>query len=171
MQDSFTEAGLSAGAVYCHFDGKDEIIMAIADEVIDTVTATLEVHDANSDLASIEDALTQLFDTLQRAAIAAIAVTVWAEAVRDPALRRRLSSRYRRMTRTLTARIAAEQDRGAVDPTTDARHIAQVLTALGPAFLHQRALDTTVNASSFAAGVRALLRTSQVHDVVGRRRG
>src|SRR5260370_1091304 len=40
MQDIFAEAGLSAGSVYSHFTGKDEIITAIADDVIDTITAT-----------------------------------------------------------------------------------------------------------------------------------
>ncbi|MEU1561727.1 helix-turn-helix domain-containing protein, partial [Streptomyces mirabilis] len=32
MQDLFTEAGLSAGAVYRHFTSKDEMILAIAEE-------------------------------------------------------------------------------------------------------------------------------------------
>jgi len=40
MQDIFAEAGLSAGSVYSHFTGKDEIITAIADDVIDKITAT-----------------------------------------------------------------------------------------------------------------------------------
>jgi len=40
MQDIFAEASLSAGSVYSHFTGKDEIITAIADDVIDKITAT-----------------------------------------------------------------------------------------------------------------------------------
>ena len=40
MQDIFTASGLSAGAVYSHFTGKDEIVTAIADDVIDAITSS-----------------------------------------------------------------------------------------------------------------------------------
>jgi hypothetical protein len=42
MQDIFAEAGLSASAVYSHFTGKDEIITAIAEDVIDKITSTVD---------------------------------------------------------------------------------------------------------------------------------
>jgi hypothetical protein len=46
---------------------------------------------------------------------------------------------------------------GAMDAIS-ARQIAQLLTALGPAFLHQRAFDTTVTAATFTQAVHALLQ-------------
>jgi len=106
MHDIFTEAGLSAGAVYSHFSGKDEIVAAIADEVIDAVTEALAPATAG-DPPSLDDLFEHLFTTLQRANVATIAITVWAEAVRDPALGRRLSTRYRRMRHQLTELVAA----------------------------------------------------------------
>jgi AcrR family transcriptional regulator len=157
MQDIFTESGLSAGAVYSHFTGKDEIVTAIADEVIDTITATFDAAIADSQALRLEDILENFFTTLQHADVAAIAITVWAEALRDRALRRRLATRYHRMGERLTELVLTQQGRGAIDPAAPARHVAQVLTALGPAFLHQRAFDTTVTAATFTQGMGALL--------------
>lgn len=158
MQDIFTESGLSAGAVYSHFAGKDEIITAIADDVIETLTSTFDRSVTEADTRTLDEVVEEFFDTLQRADIATIAITVWAEAIRDPALRRRLSTRYRRMREHLTRLVRIQQQRGAIDPRTSADHVAQVLTALGPAFLHQRAFDPTITAATFAGGLRALLR-------------
>ena len=158
MQDIFFEADLSAGAVYSHFNGKDEIIAAIADEVINNITASLDTALAHHEPPPIADVLDRFLDTLQRADIATIAITVWAEAVRDPALRRRLATRYRRMRDDLTQLVLAHQRRGTIDPHLSALHVAQVVTALGPAFLQQRAFDTTITAATFAEGLQALSR-------------
>ena len=81
---------------------------------------------------------------------------MWAEALRDPALRRRLATRYRRMREHLTELVLTQQQPRSDRPAAPARHVAQVLTALGPAFLHQRAFDTTVTAATFTRGLKAL---------------
>jgi AcrR family transcriptional regulator len=156
MQDIFAEAGLSAGAVYSHFSGRDEIVAAIADEVIAEFTSTLDAAVADQDPPSLDAVLEDFFDTLQRADIAKIAVAVWAEAVRNPLLGRRLATRYRRMRRDLTRLVRIEQQRGTVDPQTSATRVALLLTALGPAFLHQRAFDTAATAATFTEGLRGL---------------
>jgi AcrR family transcriptional regulator len=157
MQDIFIEADLSAGAVYSHFSGKDEIVAAIADEVIDNITASLDAALAHHEPPTLADVLERFLDTLQRAEIATIAITVWAEAVRDPVLRRRLAARYRRMRDDLTQLVLAHRRRGTVDPQS-AKHVAQVVTALGPAFLQQRAFDTTITAATFTQGLHELSR-------------
>jgi AcrR family transcriptional regulator len=156
MQDIFTEAGLSAGAVYSHFTGKDEIVTTIADNVLDEITSSLDGTLAAGAPSTLDEMLEQFFAVLQRDDIATIAITVWAEALRDPALRRRLTARYRRMRDNLTRLVLTQQQSGAIDPRTPASQVAQVLTSLGPAFLHQRAFDSTVTAASFARGLKAL---------------
>jgi AcrR family transcriptional regulator len=158
MQDIFIEADLSAGAVYSHFTGKDEIVTAIADDVINNITESLETALAHHEPPSLEDVLERFLHTLQRADIAKIAVTVWAEAVRDPVLRRRLATRYRRMCDDLTQLVLAHQRRGTIDPDLSAHHVAQVVTALGPAFLQQRAFDKTITAATFTQGLKGLSR-------------
>jgi AcrR family transcriptional regulator len=158
MQDIFAEAGLSAGSVYSHFTGKDEIISAIADDVIGKITATAGATHPGNEPPTPDQALEAVLTTLQQADIAPIAVIIWGEAIRDPALRNRLSALYRHLADHFTKLVRISQERGTTDPATPAEHTAQVLTALGPAFLHQLAFGPGIDAPTFTQGLRALRR-------------
>ena len=158
MQDIFAESGLSAGAVYSHFTGKDEIITAIAEDVIDKITSAVGAALPGGDPPALDEALDGFFATLQQLDIAPIAVIVWAEAIRDPALSRRLSGLYRGLADHFTELVRIGQARGTIDPGAPAEHTAVVLTALGPAFLHQLAFGPGVDAAAFTQGLRALMR-------------
>jgi AcrR family transcriptional regulator len=158
MQDIFAEAGLSAGAVYSHFTGKDEIITAIAEDVIDKITSTVGAALPGGEPPALDEALDRLFATLQQADIAPIAVVVWGEAIRDPALSQRLSALYRGLADHFTKLVRICQARGTIDPGAPAEHTALVLTALGPAFLHQLAFGPGIDARAFTQGLRALMR-------------
>jgi AcrR family transcriptional regulator len=157
MQDIFAESGLSAGAVYSHFTGKDELVLAIADDVLDTIAAAVEATLDHDDPPALDRVLAGIFDVLERADVAAIAITVWSEAVHHTALAERLSTRYTTMRARLTRIVAAHQKSGVLDPHPRAEDIAHVLTALGPAFLCQRAFDPSVDAATFTRGLSALL--------------
>jgi AcrR family transcriptional regulator len=158
MQDIFAEAGLSAGSVYSHFTGKDEIITAIAEDVIDKITATADAALPEGGPPAPDEALERVLATLQQADIAAIAVIIWGEAIRDPALSHRLSALYRHLADYFTKLVRISQARGTIDPGTPAEHTALVLTALGPAFLHQVAFGPGIDAPTFTQGLRALMR-------------
>jgi AcrR family transcriptional regulator len=158
MQDIFAEAGLSAGAVYSHFAGKDEIITAIAEEVIEKITSAAEAAHPGGKPPALDEVLERTFTTLQQADIAPIAVIVWGEAIRDPALSQRLSALYRGLADHFTRLVRTCQARGPIDPGIPAEHTAQVLTALGPAFIHQLAFGPGIDAPAFAQGLRALMR-------------
>src|SRR5260370_11829508 len=97
MADIFAAAGLSAGSVYSHFTGKDEIIAAIADDVIDTITATPGAALPGGQPPAPDQALEAVLAALQQADIAPIAVIIWGEAIRDPPLSHRLSALYQHL--------------------------------------------------------------------------
>jgi AcrR family transcriptional regulator len=158
MQDIFAEAGLSAGAVYSHFTGKDEIITAIAEDVIDKITSAVGAALPSAEPPDLAEVLDGFFATLQRLDIAPIAVIVWGEAIRDPALSQRLSGFYRGLADYFTDLVRIGQARGSIDASTPAEHTAVVLTALGPAFLHQLAFGPGIDAPTFTQGLRALMR-------------
>lgn len=158
MQDIFAESGLSAGSVYSHFTGKDEIITAIADDVIDKLTATAGAALANGEPSAPDQALEAVLSTLQQADIAPIAIIIWAEAIRNRALSQRLSDLYRHLAGQFTRLVRISQERGITDPGTPAEHTALVLAALGPAFLHQLAFGPGIDAATFIQGLRALTR-------------
>ena len=161
MQDIFAEAGLSAGAVYSHFTGKNQIITAIAEEVAEKVASAADAALAfpEGKPPALGEVLERTFTTLQEADIAPIAVIVWGEAIRDPALGERLSGLYHDLTDRFTRLVRACQAGGTVEPGIPAGDAAQVLTALGPAFIHQLALGAGTDAQAFTRGLRTLLRS------------
>ena len=161
MQDIFDESGLSAGAVYGHFAGKDDLIAAIIDEVLAEITAALDAFADADPVPPLHQMFGQVFEVLDRPShdgeLARLAVQVWAEAGRNPELGARLSRHYRRMRARFTTLLQGYQRDGTLGPELSAHHLAQVLTALGPAFLSQRALLDDVSAVTFTDGLRGLL--------------
>ncbi|MBV9722471.1 MAG: TetR/AcrR family transcriptional regulator [Mycobacterium sp.] len=162
MQDVFVESGLSAGAVYGHFESKDELLSAIIEEVLSEIAAALDaVTDSTAPRVSLYEVMGEVFEVLDRPPngreLARLAVQVWAEAARRPDLSIRLAGYYRLLNQRLTTLVQRYQHINAVDPHVDAHHLAQVLTALGPAFLSQRALLDDVTAETFTLGLRGLL--------------
>src|SRR5260370_8025697 len=127
MGDIFAGAGLSAGSVYSHFTGKDEIITAIADDVIDTITAAAGAALPGGEPPAPDQALESVLATLQQADIAPIAVIIWGEAIRNPALSQRLSALYRHLADHFTTLVRISQERGTTNPPTPAQHTAQPL--------------------------------------------
>lgn len=81
MQDLFTEAGLSAGAVYRHFTSKDEMILAIAEEnmreVLD-ITLTVATNRQGQSMGAV---MAELLDVIRVKSadgnLAGLAVLVW----------------------------------------------------------------------------------------------
>jgi AcrR family transcriptional regulator len=161
MQDVFTESGLSAGAVYGYFAGKDDLVSAIIDEVLSEIMDALDAVIVSASPPPLDEVLGQVFAVLDRASggteLARLAVQIWAEAARRPELGTRLAGHYGRMNDRFTTLVRRYQRDGALDPGLDPRHVAQVLTALSPAFLSQRALLDDVTATTFTHGLSALI--------------
>jgi AcrR family transcriptional regulator len=168
MQDVFAESGLSAGAVYGYFTGKHDLVSAIVEDVLFEIAAAL---DSLGDFASpmpiceVVGQVIQVFDRPSNGReLARLAVQVWAEAGRTPELAARLTGYYHQMRARFTTLVQQHYQRdGTIDPGIDAHHVAQVLTALGPAFLSQRALLDDVSADTFTRGLCALLLTQPDH--------
>jgi hypothetical protein len=67
------------------------------------------------------------------------------------------SGYYRQMRDRFTTLVQRYQHDGALDREVSAHHIAQVLTAMGPAFLFQRAVLNDVSVDTFTHGLCGLL--------------
>jgi AcrR family transcriptional regulator len=163
MQDVLAEAGLSAGAVYRYFRSKDEIIAAIAGEAISEVAGALDSAFALDDPPPLDEVLGAAFLAIRRVdadqGFARLALQVWGEAVRSPALNATLRSEVRRVRGSLTRLVQAYQARGLMDADTPPEQVAQVLIGLLPGFVFQHALIGNVDPAAFRAGLRTLLTT------------
>lgn len=162
MTDIFTEAGLSAGAVYGYFKGKNEIIAAIAERVISNITAILEPIVEQDPPPRVSDAIRRGLRTVEDMAFgpdgfARLAPQVWAEALRDPGLAAVVQERYVGVHELITRLVAAEQAAGQVAADADPAEVAKVLVGAIMGYIVQRLLIDNVNADSYADGLAAMV--------------
>src|SRR6185312_7289047 len=105
MQDLFAEAGLSAGAVYSYFASKDEVILAIAEENLRDVLALIHTLATDPDRKGIGSTLASVLEMIRRNNaeddLGPVAVLVWAEALRNPALHQRFQKSLTQLRRDL----------------------------------------------------------------------
>ena len=164
MADVLAEAGLSAGAVYRYFPGKSDIVLAIASEAVEQLCAAWEHVLAAPALPPLEDALAEVLLTIERLdhehGTPQLAVQVWAEAVRSPAMAdvaRLVIGRIRGLAVQLVERY---QERGDIAADVPSAAVARVIVGLLPGFVLQRVLIGDVAAEEFRIGLRALLGAS-----------
>jgi AcrR family transcriptional regulator len=162
MSDIFTEAGLSAGAVYGYFKGKNEIIAAIAEDVIGRITAMLEPIIDHNPPPALHEAIREGLRSAEALAFgedgfARLAPQVWAEALRDPELAAVIHERYQGVHGLITQLVIAEQVAGHVDADADPAEVAKVLVGGIMGYIVQRLLIGNVTPDSYADGLGALL--------------
>ncbi|GAA0817089.1 TetR/AcrR family transcriptional regulator [Spirilliplanes yamanashiensis] len=160
MQDLVREAGLSVGAVYRYFRSKEDIVSAIADEVVGSLDAALAL-DAARQPPTLAEAIEHVLRTVDKQlgpdGMFPIALQVWGESVTNPALGEIIAQRYA----TLRGRLHALAERavatGELPPGTDPGATAAALLSLVPGYALQRTLTGTPDLETYVAGVRTLL--------------
>ncbi|MFC9466408.1 TetR/AcrR family transcriptional regulator [Streptomyces coelicoflavus] len=167
MQDVLTEAGLSAGAVYRYFSGKDELIEAVASEAFAEVSAAFETAAHGAPLRPLHEVLTGVLDAaLQKQseqagatdpqAFPRLVIQVWGEAARNEALRNTLNDGYSRMRGIWRELIKDYQEAGQLRTDVPADHIVRTLLAVIQGFIIQRALFHEDAGEAIGDGLRAL---------------
>ena len=163
MQDVLGEANLSAGAVYRYFSSKDEIIAAIAGEAVAEVAGALDTAFDADDPPPLDEVLGAAFLAIRRVdaeqGMAKLALQVWGEAVRSPALAETLRAVIARVQGSLARLVGIYQDRGLMAADAPPEQVARVLIGLLPGFVLQHALLDDVDPADFRSGLRTLLTT------------
>jgi AcrR family transcriptional regulator len=161
MQDVIREAGLSVGAVYRYFKGKDELVRAIADQNVGRIGAALEELATNEPplpLGEVIDRTLRLVEPmLVRYGMATIAVQVWAESLRDPDLADFVRANYARLRGAVVTAVARSRDSGQLPAGIDPEVLGTAVFSLLPGYLIQRVLTGQPPRELMAAGVRMLL--------------
>jgi AcrR family transcriptional regulator len=98
MQDVIREAGVSVGAFYRYFKSKDELIRAIAEEVVGGVAGALDRLLGVDPLPPLPDVLGNVLRVVEPHAepdgALRMAIQVWGEALRDPGLKAMVAGKY-----------------------------------------------------------------------------
>lgn len=155
MQDLVREAGMSSGAVYRYFTSKDAMIIAIAEENLDQIVAIVRESVAHGAGLGAALAAALEFASSRHAddGFAAIALVVWAEALRNPALAVRLRESLDQATEAL-AQTARPGSPGSTELAPDT--LAKTVLCVLPGYLLQVAIRGADAVAPIPAAVREL---------------
>ena len=162
VQDVFAESGRSAGAVYRYFPKKDDMIVAVATQNLDGVTEVLRaVLDAGDGRRGVGEVMAELLEAvIQRHAeqdLAAMALMVWSEALRNPELAQRLREAIAVMSGAVAQLVRDRQQAGDLTGAS-AETLARAILSILPGFLFQIAILGASGVADFPDAVRTLLR-------------
>lgn len=161
MQDVIAEAGLSVGAVYRYFPSKNDLITAIAQSVFrgaEQVFAGLAAVDPPLPLVDALERALEYVDTQTGAdGVLPLAIQVWGEAQRDPALAEFVKAMYTGFRDHFAALARRARDVGELPPDADPDAVAAALFGMVPGYFMQRILTGTPDRATYLAGVRTLL--------------
>jgi AcrR family transcriptional regulator len=161
MQDVFAESGRSAGAVYRYFPKKEDMILAVAAQNLDDVAGLLRtaLEDGAGELGPGEVMARLLKGVIQRHAdrqLATVALMVWSEALRSPALAERLRAAAATMTDDVAELVRAQQSQGRLTGAS-AEALAKVVLSILPGSLFEMALLGTDAVTDLPDAARVLL--------------
>lgn len=159
MDTVIAEAGLSAGAVYGYYRGKDELIEAAAGRAVELLGDVLPVvAAAPSPAALVEQLLGLVTEVADRLGFdpTRIAVLAWGESVRNPRVREPVARAYTAIRAHMAEAVRHWQRDGRMAADADPEEVAKVLFGLLPGFIVQRQLIGDVHPDRYAAALRAL---------------
>jgi AcrR family transcriptional regulator len=163
MADIITESGLSAGAIYGHFESKQQLIVEVARRVLGNRVVELGAMSNADEMPSPGQAVGFLVKSVADEFIdARLIVQFWGEAVTDDEIRSIVLNEVFVLLKTgftdyLTAwakRYRGASDAEAADFTV--KYLPVVL-GLGQGYIMQRAMLPSFNGDAYLATVREIL--------------
>lgn len=161
MTEIIDEAGLSAGAIYGHFAGKQELFAAVASQVLDARQGELETRRADGVPLTPGQIMATLIDGMRHESFSGVLVQLWAEAAIDPEIRALANGVFVRLRATVTAQLtewaSAEPGRVEGDPAAWADRVAPVVLGVAPGFLVQRTIIDGFDEQAYLAALTETL--------------
>ncbi|MFD8266227.1 TetR/AcrR family transcriptional regulator [Streptomyces althioticus] len=167
MQDVLKEVDLSAGAVYRYFSGKEELIAAIASEVLETVRGTLEQAAGESPPPTPDVLVPRALATMRELRPATLdtgewlfprlMIQVWTESTRNSQLTAVLADGYAKIRTAWSGMAQSYKDAGLLPEGADVDAMARAMIALVQGFAAQMALFGDIPPQTLADGTRALM--------------
>jgi AcrR family transcriptional regulator len=162
MQDIATEAGLSAGAIYRYFDGKEAVLVAInqRSQALGRALVAAAAGD-NADpirsIAIIGEAMLRFFHDPEFETIARINIEIWPEILRHEHLRKAVGDEMRFWRATFTKLMTDARDRGYLRTDVNPEALAQALICTWEGMRHYRMADDGFRPEALVEVFRSLL--------------
>jgi AcrR family transcriptional regulator len=156
-----TESGLSAGAIYSYYSGKEELFHAVVERTFATRTAA--ITQARPDAARAPGELLGSVIAELGEEIYTIAPQVWAEAAVEPEARAAVAGVFTNLGELLRAELTewaiSHPERTGGDPAAWAARLAPVLVAVIPGFIMQRLTMPAFDQQAFLDALAETLDT------------
>jgi AcrR family transcriptional regulator len=161
MQDVIKEAGLSVGAVYRYFPSKNDLITELAETIVGGVSGMLEELSRQEPAPPLLDVMETAVDLVTKETgpdgALRLALQVWSESLRDPALATFVRGVYGRLRAALVTIARRSHEAGHLPAGTDPEAVGVVLLALMPGYALQRILAGGPEPEVFKHGLRTVL--------------
>jgi AcrR family transcriptional regulator len=166
MEMIIARSGLSTGAVYGYFKGKDQIINAVIADGTAAMAETLEPVLTNPDPPPLPEFVEQLlravvgFGRHKKGDIDRLAVSLhgWSHSQSDPELKAATRASYSGLRRRFRDVVRRWQAAGTFDATADPEGMAELLTSITLGFVAQRALAGSAGVPAHVAALEAIGR-------------
>lgn len=145
MDEIVDRAGYSKGALYWHFDSKDELFFALMDQSVDGPAHEMIelLHAAPADRDMAPEASRRMAELVNgQRELLLLDHEYWAQAVRDPELARRYATRRRRLRAALGEALMvrlAHLGADAIDAVPE--ELATVVMSLTAGLANERLID------------------------------
>jgi AcrR family transcriptional regulator len=164
MEMIIARSGLSTGAVYGYFKGKDEIISAVVTEGTAAMGRQLVPILKNPDPPPLPELIEQLLRTIvdfgqhKRGGIDRLLVSLhgWSHSQSDPELKAAARAAYRRQRELFADAVRRWQAAGTFDPGADPDGMAQLLQSICLGFAAQRTLAGDADVQAHVDALQAL---------------
>lgn len=169
MEMIVARSGLSTGAVYGYFKGKDEIINAIVTEGTAELAEELLPILRDSAPALLPDLLDRVLRTIVHfgqqthgADRLLVSIHGWSHSQSDPVLKAATRTSYRSLRGLFGEAVRRSQEAGAFDPGADPDQVGELLTSICLGFVAQRALAGGADIRAHVSALRTLTESSCV---------
>lgn len=161
MADIVTESGLSAGAIYVYYRGKEELTADAARGMLqERIGAVLELAQGD-DILPPSEAIVRFLHSMPEHAKTGLALQVWGEAVQTESIRAVAAAAVRELTGQMAEYLYRWflRKKGCEDAEAKAKAqlLAPAVVGLCQGYVVRRSMSQDEDADSYIAAVDALL--------------
>jgi AcrR family transcriptional regulator len=168
MEMIIARSGLSTGAVYGYFKGKDQIINAVVTEGTEALAEDLVPLLTNPEPPPLPELVEQVlravvgFGRHKKGNIDRLAVSIhgWSHSQSDPELKAATRTSYAGLRKLFLDVVRRWQAAGTFDDAADPEGVAELLTSITLGFVAQRALAGSADLKAHVAALAALTHQS-----------
>jgi TetR/AcrR family transcriptional regulator, transcriptional repressor of aconitase len=168
MEMIIARSGLSTGAVYGYFKGKDQLISAVVTEGTAAMAENLAPVLTNPEPPPLPEFMRQVlravvgFGRHKKGDIDRLLVSLhgWSHSQTDPALKVSTRASYAGLRHLFADAVRRWQAAGSFDSTADPEALAELLTSITLGFVAQRALAGAADIEAHVGALETLMHLS-----------